>query len=70
MLCYEPDQANHRAIALWNSAPLERFADSSDSTQQAYERAIQRWENEGGETPATLQDAGKKISGKSHESIE
>jgi len=55
ILCYEHDRADHRAIELWNSAPLERFADSCASTEKAYERAIQRWENEGGETPAALE---------------
>jgi len=62
ILCYEHDRADQRAIQLWNSAPLERFADSSASTEQIYERAIQRWENEGGETPAALQNAGIKTS--------
>jgi len=58
ILCYEHDRADQRAIELWNSAPLERFADSSASTEQIYERAIQRWENEGGEIPPFLKDAG------------
>lgn len=62
ILCYEHDRADQRAIELWNSVPLERFANPSTSTAQVYERAIQRWENEGGETPAALQNAGKKIS--------
>lgn len=62
ILCYEHDRADQRAIQLWNSTPLERFADSSASTEQIYERAIQRWENEGGETPAALQNAGIKTS--------
>jgi len=62
ILCYEHDRADQRAIQLWNSAPLERFVDSSASTEQIYERAIQRWENEGGETPAALQNAGIKTS--------
>ena len=62
ILCYEHDRADQRAIQLWNSAPLVRFADSSASTEQIYERAIQRWENEGGETPAALQNAGIKTS--------
>jgi len=62
ILCYEHDRADQRAIQLWNSAPLARFADSSASTEQIYERAIQRWENEGGETPAALQNAGIKTS--------
>ena len=62
ILCYEHDRADQRAIELWNSVPLERFANPSTSTAHVYERAIQRWENEGGETSAALQNAGKKIS--------
>ncbi len=61
ILCYEHDRADQPAIELWNSAPLERFAKPSSSNEQVYERAIQRWENEGGETPAALQNADKNI---------
>lgn len=50
ILRYEHDRADQRAIELWNSAPLERFTDSSASTAPLYQKAIQRWENEGGET--------------------
>ena len=62
ILCYEHDGADQRAIELWNSVPLERFANPSTSTAQVYEKAIQRWENEGGEISPFLTDAGKKIS--------
>jgi probable phosphoglycerate mutase len=62
ILCYEHGRSDQHAIELWNSAPLERFASPSSSTAQLYERAIQRWENEGGETLAASQDAGKEIS--------
>ena len=62
ILCYEHDRRDQRAIELWNSAPLERFASPFTSTAQVYERAIQRWENEGGETPAASQAVGKEVS--------
>ncbi len=58
ILSYEHDQADQHAIQLWNSAPLDRFIDSSFGTignaTQDNEPAIQRWENEGGETPDAL----------------
>ncbi len=60
ILCYEHDRADQPAIELWNSAPLERFANSSAGTAQVYEKAIQRWENEGGESPAAFQNAKKE----------
>ncbi len=49
ILCYEHDRPDEHAIELWNSAPLERFTDSSASPTPLYQKAIQRWENEGGE---------------------
>ncbi|WP_442510392.1 histidine phosphatase family protein [Novipirellula sp. SH528] len=56
ILCYEHDRTDQPAIALWNSASLERFGDSSvggnGSAAAVYENAIERWDNEGGETPA------------------
>jgi len=68
ILCYEHDRADQRAIELWNSAPLERFAatdppatSNARSTSPLAENAIQRWENEGGEIPPFLKDAGKEI---------
>lgn len=57
ILCYEHGRADQRAIELWNFTPLERFADASASREKVTERAIERWENEGGETPAGLQNA-------------
>jgi hypothetical protein len=66
ILYYEHARPDQPAIALWNSAPLERFADSSDSTARSiappYENAIQSWENEGGEISASLQKAWEDIS--------
>jgi len=70
ILCYEHDRPDQPAIELWNSAPLERFTDAdtttlnsvTGSTAPFYERAIQRWENEGGEIPAAEQVTEKKIS--------
>ena len=69
ILCYEHDQADQRAIELWNSAPLERFAAADPratgnvarSTSPSAEKAIQRWENEGGEISPILKDAGNEI---------
>jgi probable phosphoglycerate mutase len=49
ILCYEHDRPDQPAIELWNSAPLERFTDSPASPTPLYQKAIQRWENEGGE---------------------
>jgi probable phosphoglycerate mutase len=63
ILCYEHDQP---AIALWNSAPLERFANRTDcfdrSTAPSSENAIQRWENEGGEIPLFVPEPGEVVS--------
>ncbi len=62
ILCYEHDRADQRAIELWNSAPLERFVDFSASTEQVNERAIQRWENEGGEFQKKSNASAKRSS--------
>ncbi|MEO8268283.1 MAG: histidine phosphatase family protein [Aureliella sp.] len=66
ILCYEHDRPDQPAITLWNSAPLGLFA-AADATAtggaaRQHERAIQRWENEGGEIPAAMKDARRKIS--------
>ncbi len=66
ILCCEHDHQGQPAIELWNSVPLERFAAASDrvggSAALLDESAIQRWENEGGETAPPLQDVGKKAA--------
>jgi probable phosphoglycerate mutase len=55
VLCYEHDRTDQPAIALWNSAAPETFdlAPNQDTgeTRPMKQRAIQRWENEGGEIP-------------------
>jgi len=69
ILCYEHNRSDQHAIELWNSAPLERFAAADPpasnnvtrTTAVIYEKAIQRWENEGGETPSISQVAETKI---------
>jgi broad specificity phosphatase PhoE len=43
ILCYEHDRTDQPAIALWNSAQSAR------DTRLLQQRAIERWENEGGE---------------------
>jgi len=71
ILCYEHNRPDQHAIELWNSASLERFVaedpstkgNVTDSTIPMYEQAIQRWENEGGEIPSSLQDVGKERGG-------
>lgn len=68
ILCYEHDLPGQPAIQLWNAASLERFAAMPDSVDRSVaggatsldEKAIQRWDNEGGDTPTFSQDAGKK----------
>jgi len=70
IFCYEHNRSDQHAIELWNSAPLERFAAADPPTTSGvgsytapmYEKAIQRWENDGGLIPSLLKDAGKKIS--------
>ena len=61
ILCYQHDQQDQPAISLWNSSSLEEFVgkpSSSPVTQNQVEtatlkrRAIERWENEGGEVLA------------------
>ena len=55
LLCYEHDRPSQPAIALWNSVALETFNPApgreAGSTRPMEQRAIQRWENEGGEIP-------------------
>lgn len=62
ILCYEHERPDEPAIELWNSGLLERFANSVGSAAQVYERAIESWENEGGENPAALQAAREQVS--------
>jgi probable phosphoglycerate mutase len=62
VLSHEHDRVEEPVIALWNAAAPELFC--AGSASQASEgcrlkqRAIQRWENEGGEIP----HAGRNIS--------
>jgi probable phosphoglycerate mutase len=53
VLCYEHERTDQPAIALWNSVALETFdlAPNQDAgdPRPMKQRAIQRWENEGGE---------------------
>jgi phosphomannomutase len=55
VLCYEHESPDQPAIALWNSVALESLApatDLGDGDRRALKRrAIDRWENEGGEIP-------------------
>lgn len=55
VLCYEHDIPDEPAIALWNSAAYEIFAPTPNrgdaNTRSVKQQAIERWENEGGETP-------------------
>ncbi|MEZ5398755.1 MAG: histidine phosphatase family protein [Bryobacteraceae bacterium] len=54
VLCYEHDQTDQPAIALWNSSarPFDQEPDQcAGNTRLMQERAIQRWDNEGGGIP-------------------
>jgi len=55
VLCYEHDRTDQPAIALWNSVAPESLVtatDAGDGERSAWKRrAIDRWENEGGEIP-------------------
>ncbi len=55
VLCYEPDRINQPAIALWNSATPETFDPALNQpvgeTRALKRKAIEQWENEGGEIP-------------------
>jgi len=55
ILSYEHECSDERAIALWNFPAFEMFGllSSQDvgDTRPMNQRAIQRWENEGGEIP-------------------
>jgi len=66
ILCYEHDRVDQPAIELWNSAPLERFAvaetTATDCAAPVHEKAIQRWENEGGEIPVAAHGSERKTS--------
>jgi probable phosphoglycerate mutase len=57
VLCYEHDRTDQPAIALWNSvAPgsLVPATDAGVGERSAWKRrAIDRWENEGGEIPTS-----------------
>jgi probable phosphoglycerate mutase len=55
VLCYEHERTDQPAIALWNSVARESLAPATaagDGERSALKRrAIDRWENEGGEIP-------------------
>jgi probable phosphoglycerate mutase len=55
VLCYEHERTDQPAIALWNSTAHEFYDPASgpnDGERSALKRrAIDRWENEGGEIP-------------------
>ena len=55
ILCYEHDRTGEPAIALWNSASHETFGAEynrrAEDARPMKQRAIERWENEGGEIP-------------------
>jgi len=55
VLCYEHDRTDQPAIALWNSSSTHEFDQKPNhgagDTRLMTERAIERWENEGGEIP-------------------
>ena len=55
VLGFDHDRAGEPAIVLWNAVPLEAFAHRSEpgmtEAQSMRIKALQRWENEGGEIP-------------------
>ncbi len=55
VLCYEHERTDQPAIALWNSVALESLVPATDGGagegSALNRRAIDRWENEGGEIP-------------------
>jgi probable phosphoglycerate mutase len=62
ILCYEHAQQDQPAILLWNSSSIEEFVDKPSlfpakqnqlETSELKRRAIERWENEGGELLVT-----------------
>ena len=50
ILGYEHDLAQNRAIVLWN-AVSGQVAETVPDERSGYRRAVERWENEGGEAP-------------------
>ncbi len=61
ILAYVHDRNDLPAIALWNSVPIE-FSDRSDLNQ----RALDRWENEGGQVPVEHRDKSESPITKGH----
>ncbi len=55
VLCYEHERSDQPAISLWNSVALESLVPETDpgvgERSALKRRAIDRWENEGGEIP-------------------
>lgn len=60
ILCYEHDRTGQPAISLWNSATHEAFGDnpnrSAGERRPLNQRAIERWEDDGGEIPRPTQE--------------
>lgn len=54
VLGYEHDRSDQPAIELWNSTGHETLDQHAGNTAAMKQRAIERWENEGGETPPPL----------------
>jgi broad specificity phosphatase PhoE len=58
MLCYEHDNPDQPAIGLWNSVAHESFFAAINAgvgeRRALKQRALDRWENEGGEIPQVL----------------
>ncbi len=59
ILCYEHDRSDHPSIGLWNSASHEAFGDNPNGNAgeapPLNQRAIERWEDDGGELPRPTQ---------------
>lgn len=63
VLCYEHNRTDQPAIALWNSSAHRHEFDQEPNhgagdTRPMNERAIERWENEGGEAPQQVAHRG------------
>ena len=66
ILSYEHDCSDERAIALWNFPAHEMFGldikEGGDDLRPMKQRAIERWENEGGEIPiGQMNSTGREI---------
>ncbi|HEX2860491.1 MAG TPA: histidine phosphatase family protein [Lacunisphaera sp.] len=65
ILSFEHDQPDEPAIELWNAVPLESpsapRADTEAARAVLKQRAVDRWENEGGEIPLVHPPLSKRI---------